>query len=190
MNSHKIEGIPTKTKEGEFTDGNKDALYLSVSGNLAAMFIIEVTASTAVKKCMKQLEKNDIAVIVKSIDPFITISRLSALFNYSDELLKIIPQRMVKDFDEETQKVKKISASMACSGKFTSFVQLIMGTKSIRKTVAAGVAIQGASALLGLGLVALNCTLSAFSDISPTMFVAYHLICTVVTVLAVKIRKL
>lgn len=57
MNSHNIEGIPTKTKENEFTEGNRDALYLSVSGNLAAMFIIEVTASPAVKKCMKQLEK-------------------------------------------------------------------------------------------------------------------------------------
>lgn len=190
MNSHKIEGIPTKTKESEFTEGNRDALYLSVSGNLAAMFIIEVTASTAVKKCMKQLEKNDIAVIIKSVDPFITISRISSLFNYSDELLKIIPQRMVKDFDEETKKVKKISASMACSGKFTSFVQLIMGAKSIRKTVAAGVAIQAASALLGLGVVAINCVLNAFSDLSPTMILIYHLICTAVTVLAVKIRKI
>lgn len=190
MNSHKIEGIPTKTKESEFTEGNRDALYLSVSGNLAAMFIIEVGASTAVKKSMKQLEKKDIAVIIKSVDPFITISRISSLFNFSDELLKIIPQRMVRDFDEETKKVKKISASMACSGKFTSFVQLIMGAKSIRKTVAAGVAIQAASALLGLGIVALNCVLGAFSEISPLMVLAYHLICTVITVLAVKIRKI
>lgn len=190
MNSHKIEGIPTKTKESEFTEGNRDALYLSVSGNLAAMFIIEVTASTAVKKCMKQLEKNDIAVVIKSVDPFITISRISSLFNYSDELLKIIPQRMVKDFDEETKKVKKISASMACSGKFTSFVQLIMGAKSIRKTVAAGVAIQAASALLGLGVVAINCVLNASSDLSPAMILVYHLICTAITVLAVRIRKI
>ena len=190
MNSHNIEGIPTKTKENEFTEGNRDALYLSVSGNLAAMFIIEVTASPAVKKCMKQLEKNDIAVIIKSVDPFITIRRISSLFNYSDELLKIIPQRMVKDFDEETKKVKKISASMACLGKITSFIQLIMGAKSIRKTVAAGVAIQSASALLGLGVVAVNCVLNAFSDLSPAMLLAYHLICTVITVFAIKIRKL
>ncbi|MGN1481896.1 hypothetical protein [Porcipelethomonas sp.] len=190
MNSHNIEGIPTKTKESEFTEGNRDALYLSVSGNLAAMFIIEVSASTAVKKCMKQLEKKDIAVIIKSVDPFITINRLSALFNFSDELLKIIPQRMVKDFNEETRKVKKISASMACSGKFTSFVQLIMGTKSIRKTVAAGVAIQSASVLLGIIIVVLNCIMGAVSELSASMVLAYNAICTIITVLAVKIRKI
>ena len=154
------------------------------------MFIIEVSASTAVKKCMKHLEKKDIAIIIKSVDPFITINRLSSLFNYSDELLKIIPQRMVKDFNEETRKVKKISASMACSGKFTSFVQLIMGTKSIRKTVAAGVAIQSASALLGMIIIALNCIMGAASELSAAMVLAYNAICTVITVLAVKIRKI
>ena len=97
---------------------------------------------------------------------------------------------MIKEFKEQTKKVKKISASMACSGKFTSFIQLIMGAKSIRKTVAAGVAIQSASALLGLGVVAVNCVLNAFSDLSPAMLLAYHLICTVITVFAIKIRKL
>lgn len=49
MNSHNIEGIPTKTKESEFTENGKDALYLSVSGNLAAMFIIEITAGDSIK---------------------------------------------------------------------------------------------------------------------------------------------
>lgn len=190
MNSHNIEGIPTKTKESEFTEGNRDALYLSVSGNLAAMFIIEITASTAVKKSLKRLEKKDMAIIIKSVDPFISISRLSSLFGYSEELMKIIPQRMVKDFDEETRKVKKVSASMACAGKFTSFVQLLMGTKSIRKTVAIGVAIQSAAALLGLIIVAMNCVMGASSQLSVSMALAYHAICTLITVIAVKIGKI
>ena len=188
--NHKIEGIPTLTKEKEFTEGGKDALYLSVSGNLAAMFIIEVTASSAVIKCMKRLEKRDIAVIVKSVDPFITINRLSNLFHFSEELLKIIPQRLVKDFDEETKKVKKISASMACSGRFTSFIQLIMGTKAIRKTVGIGVAVQSAAALLGFVLVSLNSILNAFSEITPVKIFCYQLICTALTAFIVKLRKI
>ncbi len=187
--NHKIEGIPTLTKEKEFTEGGKDALYLSVSGNLAAMFIIEVTSSTAVVKCMKQLEKKDIAVIVKSVDPFITINRLSTLFHYPEDLIKIIPQRLVKDFDDETKKVKKISASMACSGRFTSFMQLIMGTKAIRKTVSLGLAIQFGTALLGFVIVALNCFLNAFSEITPVKIFGYQLLCTALTALIVKSRK-
>ncbi len=190
MQSHKIEGIPTKTKENEFTEGGKDALYLSVSGNLAAMFIIEVTASPAVKKYMAKLEKHDIAVILKSVDPFITISRLSGLFDYSDELLKIVPVRMMKDFDYETRKTKKLSSSMACSGKFTSFVQLLLGTKSIRRTVSIGAILQSASALLGFGIIGIHFILGALGDINEPMVLAYNLICTAVTFLIVRLRKI
>jgi len=189
MTNHKIEGIPTLTKEKEFTEGRKEALYLSVSGNLAAMFIIEVSASTAVIKCMKQLEKNDIAIVVKSVDPFITINRLSELFHYPDDLIKIIPQRLVNDFNEETNPTKKISASMACSGRFTSFMQLIMGTKAIRKTVTFGIALQFATALLGFILVAMNSILNSFDTITPTHIFLYQLISTLVIALAVKIKK-
>lgn len=189
MNSHNIEGIPTKTKESEFTENGKDALYLSVSGNLAAMFIIEITAGDSIKKSMKQLEKHDMAVIIKTIDPFITINRISELFGFNDELLKIIPTRMMKDFDAETRRTKKISTSMACSGKFTSFVQLLLGTKSIRKTVSAGVILQSVSALLGLGLVSLHCLLGAFADLSPSWLLIYNLICTALTAIIVSVRK-
>ena len=49
MTSHNIEGIPSKTKEFEYTENGKDAIYLSVSGNLSAMFIVEVNASVEVK---------------------------------------------------------------------------------------------------------------------------------------------
>lgn len=190
MHSHNIEGVPTKTKETEFTEGGKDALYLSVSGNLAAMFIIEITASPAVKKSMKQLERYDMAVVIKTIDPFITINRISGLFDFTEELLKIIPTRMIKDYDEETRKVKKTSTSLACSGKFTSFVNLLMSAKAIRKTVSSGIILQSVSALLGMGIVSLHCLLNAFADLSPAWLLIYNLICTVITVLVIGIRKI
>lgn len=189
MNNHKIEGIPTMTKEKEFTEGGKEALYLSVSGSLSAMFIIEVTASTAVVKCMKQIAKEDIAIIVRSVDPFITINRLSTLFDYPGELIKIIPQRMVKDFEEETGRVKKVSASMACSGRFSTFMQLIMGTKYIRKTVALGMTLQFTAMLLGFVLVAMNAILNAFSSISPLIILGYQLAVTILIAIAVKCGK-
>lgn len=190
MHSHNIEGVPTKTKETEFTENVKDALYLSVSGNLAAMFIIEITASPAVKKSMQQLEKHDMAVIIKTIDPFITINRISGLFDFSEELLKIIPARMGRDYDEETRRVRKTSTSLACSGKFTSFVNLLMSAKSIRKIVSSGIILQSVSALLGMGIVSLHCLLSAFADLSPAWLLVYNLICTIVTLIVIGVRKI
>ncbi len=190
MHNHKIEGIPTMTKEKEFTDGEREAIYLSVSGNLMAMFIIEISASKAIVKSMQQLAKQDIAVLVRTVDPFITIRRLASMFNYSDELIKIIPQRLIKDFEQETQKVKKVSASMACSGKFNSFIQLIMGTKLIRKTVVIGITLQLIAMLLGFVLVSITTILNSIESISPHIILGYQIIVTLLITIVVKIRKI
>ena len=189
MSNHKIEGLPTTTKEKEFTEGGKEALYLSVSGNLAAMFIIEISASPRVIKFMKKLERKNIAVIVKTVDSFITINKLSTLFRYSEDLIKIIPPRMVKDFDEETKSVRKISTSMACSGRFMSFMQLIMGTKSIKNTVTIGIVIQAAAALLGFGIVTVTNILNAAASVSPFRITLCQIACTLFTALIVRLRK-
>lgn len=189
MHSHNIEGIPTKTKEAEFTEGGKDALYLSVSGNFAAMFIIEVTASSAVRKSLRELEKRDMALIVKSIDPFITISRISTLYDYSEELIKILPSRMSKDYDEETKKERKTGTSVVCAGKFSSFVNMLISAKRIRKSVSLGIIIQSVSALLGMGIVSMHCLLGAFAELSPALILLYNLICTLLTAAVAGLRK-
>ena len=189
MTNHKIEGLPTLTKEKEFTGGGLDALYLSVSGSLAAMFIIELSASNGMIKSMKQAEKHDIALIVRSVDPFITISKLSSLYGYPEDLIKIVPQRLMKDYEEETKRVRKLSASMACFGRFTAFIQLILGTKSIKKTVAAGIVIQLAAALLGFMLVGVNSVLNAFDNITPMIMLGYQVGATLLTAAIASFRK-
>lgn len=50
MASHNVEGLPTRTREAELAEGSRDILYLSVSGNLAAMFQLNLQADSIVKK--------------------------------------------------------------------------------------------------------------------------------------------
>ena len=59
MISHNIEGLPTKTKEDELAMGGKEVLYLSISGNLAAMFVVDLVADRYVKRWAKKLCKNN-----------------------------------------------------------------------------------------------------------------------------------
>ena len=46
MTSHYIEGMPTKTKETEFTSNGQEAVYLSISGNLSAMLRLSLRLLT------------------------------------------------------------------------------------------------------------------------------------------------
>lgn len=58
------------------TDGNQDVLYLSVSGVLAAMFVVDITADPMVKRQMCRLKEEQINVILKSVDSSVTLCRL------------------------------------------------------------------------------------------------------------------
>ena len=55
MTAHNIEGIPTKTKEAEYIQGGKEAMYLSISGNLAAVFIVDIIPDKSTRRWARKL---------------------------------------------------------------------------------------------------------------------------------------
>lgn len=193
MESHNIEGIPTKTQETEYAEGS-DPIYLSISGNLAAMFVVDLKTDRYIKRWAERLVKKKICIIIKSTDPFITRQKVSEIFGIPQELIRIIPKRLHKDFDEETKKTVRMSASMACTGRFTSMIQLILGIKVIHSSAIMGLIVQTVSILLGLGLSIMLILSKAFEFdyiyMSATAMVIYNLICTAVTCIIVNARKL
>lgn len=193
MESHNIEGIPTKAQETEYAEGSSP-VYLSISGNLSAMFVVDLTTDRYIKKWAERLVRKKICIIVKSIDPFITRESISKVFGIPQDLIRIIPKRLFEDFDEETSKTVRMSASMACTGRFTSFVQLILGIKLIHSSAILGLIVQTVSVLLGLGLSIMLILSKAFEFdyiyMSATAMVIYNLICTAVTCISVNSRRL
>lgn len=192
MTSHNIEGIPTKTKEAEYASASQEAMYLSISGNLAAMFIVDISADKVVKKWIKELDRQKICLIIKSTDSCLSLKKLSMLFGIPEEMMRIIPQKLHDDFDAETKKVVRLSSSMACSGRFSSLAQLIIGTKVVHSSAIIGLIFQTVSILLGFGLALLLILSKAFdyNYMSESALVIYNLICTVFTYFAVSLKKL
>lgn len=192
MTSHNIEGMPTKTKENEYASASQEALYLSISGNLAAMFIVDMTADKNVKHWLKRLYKNKICVIIKSVDSCISLKKLSTLFGIPEEMMKIIPHKLHNDFDAETSKTVRLSSSMACTGSFSSMAQLIVGARTVHSASIIGLICQTVSILLGLGLCMLLILSKAFDYdySSASSLIIYNLICTVLTYIAVNLKRL
>lgn len=192
MTSHNIEGIPTKTKETELTGASQEAMYLSISGNLAAMFIVDITANKDVKHWIKRLDKQKICLIIKSVDACLSLKKLSALFGIPEEMMRILPKKLHEDFDAETKKSVRLSSSMACSGKFSALAQLIIGTKVIHSASIIGLIFQTASILLGFGLSLMLIISKAFdyNYMSASSLIIYNIICTAFTYVAVSLKRL
>lgn len=194
MTSHNIEGIPTKTKEAEFTSDGQEALYLSISGNLAAMFIVDITADKKVKKWARRLCKSKVCLIVKSVDPCISLKKIGSIFGIPEEMVRILPKRLHDDFDEETNKTVRLSASMATTGKFASLAQLLIGTKIVHNSAIIGLIVQTVSIILGFGLAMLMILSKAFETnyiyLSATALIIYNAVCSILTCAAVSVKKL
>jgi Cu+-exporting ATPase len=188
MVSHNIEGVPSKSKEAELLGSGKEAVYLSVSGNLSALFLVELTADANVKYWAKQAMRHNLCLILRTVDPMITLHRMAELFDIPQESVKIIPARMQPEYDAETEPVESMSASMACNGSFCGMAQLIIGAKVLRHAAAFGVFIQAVTILLGLGLVLLEVLLHV--GLTPGWMLVLQCAATLVTLLAVNIRRI
>jgi len=193
MEAHNIEGLPTKAQESEQSAGH-EPLYLSISGNLAAMFVVDIVPDRNVKKWAEKLIKKKICLIVKSEDHFITQESIAAHYGIPKDMIRVIPKKLYEDFDAETKHVVRMSASMACTGKFSSFAQLILGIKIVHASTTLGLIFQTASILLGLALSMLLILSKAFEFdyvyMSATAMIVYNLIVTGLTYLAVNRKKL
>lgn len=190
MINHNIEGLPTKAKEDEYCKNNADALYLAVSGNLSALFIIEFKTDKKVKNYLGELERNNIKIILKSIDFSVTIQRIRFLYGISEDSIKILPEKLHRIFDEETKKVRTVSSPVLCSGRLSSITRLIIGIKHIRQAASIGVMIQLISAILGLIIGIIYILMGAFSNMTASLIVIYQLLFTIITIFIVKLRKI
>ncbi len=194
MERHNIEGIPTKSKEAEYAASVQEVIYLSVSGNAAAMFIIDIKADKNVKKWIQKLARNKVFLIIKSVDSNLTVKKLSRLFYFPQEMMRIIPNKLHDDFEKETSRTIRLSASMACTGKFTSFAQLILGTKIIQSSAVMGLIFQTVSIIVGFAVSLVLILSKSFENnyvyMSTSAMVMYNLICAMFTGIAVSLKKL
>lgn len=189
MLNHSIDGIPPKTKEDEYAR-NGLPLYLSISGVATALFVVRATASPSVEKWLRELEKNKITVIMRSVDSMISLSFISELFGISQDSLRLLPFRNHSDYEEQTSYKPRLSSPLLCSGKFSSFAMLLIGTKRLQKTSALGLTFQLAAALLGTVICIIYCLLSSLGELTCTVAVLYNLVWAAVICIAQMMKKL
>lgn len=188
MENHSIQGIPSVAKEREYAKGNL-VLYLSISGVISALFVIRVKGSANVSKWLKELEKQNVTVILRSVDAFISLRFLGEIFGVSPDLFKLMPFRDYKEYEKQTCYTPKKSASMLCSGRFQSLAMLLCGAKRIQILALVGITIQMASAILGAIIALVMALLGSFSQLTASVVLLYNLVWICVTLVAQQLRK-
>lgn len=188
MIEHSAEGIPPTAKVREMMPQGTEALYLSVSGSVAALFIIRLEPSKSIRHWLQELEKENLFLLIRSADAMLSQRRLARMFSIKENHLKILPARFEEDYIEETQPVKTAQPSMLCAGRLAGFVQTVIGAKRIRAAATLGLILQAATAVLGLLFAIIFIALGAYNEVSGGLLLLFHLICTLVTVISIRMK--
>lgn len=175
MINHSIEEVPSAAKEQEYTRGGKSAVYLSISGELSAMFIVEISPSLEVRNALTELSKQGVYTVIKTVDSLISINLISELYGVSSEYFKLLPFRLYEKYEETVSYEPNVTAAAACSGKFAALSSIICGCKNLRGTITTGIALEAVSVLLGIMICFAMVLLKCFGELSATMTCAYNL---------------
>ncbi|MDE6599869.1 MAG: hypothetical protein K2K34_07320, partial [Oscillospiraceae bacterium] len=189
MINHSIEGIPPLTKEKEYTENGRYAVYLSISGELSAMFLVEIIPTMEVKNAFHDLQRNGVYAMIRTVDSLVSINRLSELFEVSPEYLKLIPFRVHEQFAETTSYQLRHRATLACSGRFAAFTSLILSCRHMKTTIGFGIGLQAVAMLLGILICLAMVVIGSYQEISVSMEILYNFIFTAVLVVFQLFRR-
>ena len=188
MINHSIE-IPHVDKENRYAGDDKSVLYLSISGELAALFIIELKPNFEVKVNLKEIEKEEIYLMLRTVDSIISITKLAEMFDVSPNIFKILPFRMHDNFEKNTSYLPRQNGSLANNGRFASVATSLVTCNRIRRNILLSSAFNIASIILGVLLVGIFIALSALDNFSATTMLLYNFAWTFIIIIVGRIKK-
>lgn len=189
MENHSIDGLPSLTKEKEYSKKGNAVVYLSISGVISTLFVVRVNSSLSVSSWMQELERQDIVTVIRTVDGFLSLDFLSKLFDVSKSSMKMLPFRYHKEYEKETEYKSRVSSSLICSGHFPSFAMLIVGMKKLKFVSTLGIAVQFGATVLGAVLSLIMMLTGSFSAITPSIVLCYNLVFVLISMLIPKICK-
>ena len=189
MNNHGI-FTPSKDYEERYLNSGCELIYLSVSGELTAVFIISLTADELISQSLEWLDKNNIYVIVSNCDPFITKEKLSGLFELGESVFRILPASAQGAFEYVTQNEETMSETGICSnGTFVAFSKTVVAAKRIGGISLFSFGVYLAAAILGFCVVAVFVFLQSFGDLSIFTLLLYQAIWLFLHIFVMNARK-
>ena len=189
MEAHNIENLPTKSKESELVGSKKDGIYISVSGNLALMLIVDIVPNKKIKQDLHALESSKISIAINSCDFLVSVNKIEYLFGINPEKVKVIPYELYQETKEYFKEKPKCSSSIVTNGDIGIITKLLVSTKRIHKMSILGNMLHAVACIVGIIIGISFISMGAFRELTPTMILLYNVICSGIILLICKWQK-
>lgn len=181
---------PPQDFEDRFTSDEREVLYLSSSGQLCAMFVVSYRAVEETLRLAGRLARQEMYLFIHTCNPNLSAEKLSRLLDYPQELIRIFPAGVHKNYEEQCKLREKAPAAVGFMGKNMTMVKSILGAVSVRGSITAGLVLQLISIMLGYGLISFLAIQGDLAALSFTHLLLYHGVWTALILLIPNLRKL
>lgn len=188
MHTHDID-LPSAKNESKYCPDGCEPVYLAVSGEIVAMFVIGLKANAEVKQQLQRLVKEHVTVLIRTTDSLVSRDNIAALFDVNPKYIKVLPHEAHEEFNECTKYTSRGSGALSCNGTFSSFAEGILAAKNLVRDFALSKAVLLGGAVLGGFFTAIMVLVKQTALVSPTVITLYGVITTLIMLGVQKMRK-
>ena len=156
--------LPSLEQEAKLRRDNFEILYVARAGRLSAVFVISYNADDEIAETLYDLQEQGIQIMVHSMDPFITVKRISEIFDLDENGIGLLEGPAAQEYRECAKEKARTKAYLCSTTSPVSLANAILCTERVRGAISVGNILQLISMILGFGIVAffrphrLHCT--------------------------------
>ena len=187
--NHRLEA-PPREEEIQYSSGNKNVIYIAIDADVCAMLVLSYAADRRRKNELQRLEDSGISVLVRTMDPNVTVAMMTRLFGVDSASVGILDGQLGETagrlLDDEPPRV---DAAAATKGRMESMMSLIAACVEQKRTVGMLVAIQTTAVVLGFVLVGFLACFGALKQMSAMILLLFELVSVGILALLPRFRR-
>ena len=178
---HNIETPPAESEKKYRHDG-RQVMYLSVSGKLAAMFVVSYMINEDIAARLKQIISSGITVLIRTMDANITDELVEDIFGLEPNSVKIINSKAASVYKRYHDRVKgKAPSYILHDGRLNSFLLALSSALRMNNRLSVLTMVQKIACAVNAAIVLLMVFFSAFTQIGMWQILILQGLWTAVT---------
>jgi len=151
----------------------KNAVFCSIGGQLAGMFLMEYRLSSEVKPALSALMDTDVTPILATRDFNLIPALLGQKFRLPVDKMEFPPVERRLELSEADQAHDEIPVALLCREGLSVFSDAVVGARRLRSAVRLSVLFALLGAVVGVALTFYLTAVAAYTSLTPLVFLIF-----------------
>ena len=123
---------PSRDYEKKYIAPEMEHIYLAMGKELVAMFVLEYLPNKSLKRCINNLERNGITLLVKTADCNVTAEKISRDFDISENGVRVLKFKTSEQINKIENIKNEIPPALLCTfERLSAFIWALCFSKKV-----------------------------------------------------------